>query len=233
MQKKAHIFLNLLFIILFLTALSGKGIAQDAPSEVIHAAEDGLHHFLSLIPHGTMEDYGFNKGDSPDQACLGKPFKLYTITPDSLFKYKPEGSIYSIMSETTNWYFPIVLENNTKTILVVAKANNEWKAVTLGYAALGRELAKIRQMWPKSKGYNPLLIGIFQAKEFMFTVPEKDAYNLTQITCKYRTNKEVSGQKGLSMNLSKNGLNYSTLEKLSNVIERLKPIVEENLRENQ
>ena len=231
MQKISCAFWVLLFLIPFLTILPNKGLAQDVPLEVIKAAEEGLQPFLRKIPKRLIEEYGFDKGDYLEEAYLGRPFNLYKITPDALSNYRTEDTIDSIISETSHWYFPIMLNNSTKTILVVAKVGDNWKAITLGYVPLVRELAEIQQQWPKSKGYNPRLVVVLQAKEYLFTVPEMDAYNLTPIVFKHKT--ALDNQQKKYGEHSEDGPKYSTLKKLPSVIERLRPIVEQNIKKTQ
>jgi len=231
MKKLLYIFWVLLFLIPFFAVTPDRGIAQDVPLEVIQAAENGLQPFLKKIPEKLIEEYGFDKNDYLEDAYLGRPFNLYKITPDLLSGYRTEDTVDSIISETSHWYFPIMLNNSPKTMLVVTKSGSNWKAVTLGYVPLVRELADIRQQWPESKGYNPRLVVVLQAKEYLFTVPEMDAYNLTPIAFRKRA---VSGnQQKKYGELSEDNPKYSTLNKLSSVIGRLKPIVEQNIKKTQ
>jgi len=70
-----------------------------------------------------------------------------------------------------------------------------------------------------------LLIAVFQARKYMFTVPEKDAYNLTPIVYARGAGKKRSGR-------SSEDAAYSNMNMVSDTIERLKPVVEKNIREN-
>lgn len=212
MKTKTRTICILLCMAILLSAAS-EGIAEEA---IIKAAEKGLQPFLNRIPQGELEQFGFAKGDSLEQAYAGNPFRLHTITPSALSAYQPGDSADSIISETGMWYFPVMLKNEIRAILIVDQVNGRWKAVSLGKAKLAAELAKVRKQWSEKKGYNPLLIAIFQAGEYLFTVPEKDAYNLTSV---HRTDKMRSVQ--------------SDVDKLSDTVKRLKPVVEKNIRAYQ
>ena len=215
----------ILFCMMLLLSAVSEGTAE-ADSAITKAAEEGLQPFLNRIPQGELEKFGFAKEDSPDQAYTGSPFRLHTITPAALSAYQPGDSADSIISETGIWYFPVMLKNEIRAILIVDQIKGRWKAVSLGKAKLAGELAKVRKQWSERKGYNPLLIAVFQAGEYLFTVPEKDAYNLTPLMSVHRTDKRRSGQP------SENS-EYSDVDKLSDTVNRLKPAVEKNIRAYQ
>ena len=119
MTKISYAFWVLLFLIPFFAITPDRGIAQDVPLEVIQSAENGLQPFLKKIPEKLIEEYGFDKNDYLEDAYLGRPFNLYKITPDVLSGYRTEDTVDSIISETSHWYFPIMLNNSAKTMLVV------------------------------------------------------------------------------------------------------------------
>ena len=218
MYKKIILILLFSCLILPIVNLYGKILQSNGKTPTM-VAEQGLHSFLNKIPKEQMNEYGFFKGESFDHVYLGNPFKLYQITPIALSSYKPGDSIDSIISETHLWYFPIMLNDENRAILVVDLMDNNWEVVSLGYANLARELGKVTQQWNTQKNYNPLLIAVFQANEYLFTVPEIDDQNLTSIVY-IKQNIESTAKV----------IDYSITEKLYSIIERLKPIVEENIR---
>jgi hypothetical protein len=208
-------------ICLFLfVSIASQGAPRAAPPEVVNAAREGLHPFLKRIPRDAMQDYGFAKDDPLDQCVLGRPFLVHTITPNAINKYQAGDTVGSIISRTNMWYFPVLLKGEVKAILVLDRIDNRWTAVSFGYAELAHKLSKLRKQWPKSKGYNPKLVAVFQAKEYLFTIPEKDSHNLTSFDF-------VKSQRippGKVPDLSR-------LERLPNVIERLRPLHHGNVEE--
>ena len=183
--------------------------AQTAPSEVISAAEAGLQPFLSRISPEARESYGFAKSDAFGQVHLGDSFNLYTITPDALLNYSPGSQVSSLLSKTNMWYFLVMVENKERCILVVDLLDGKWQAVSLGYANLAKALSKVMQRWPKSKGFNPWLIAVFQANEYLVMVPEESSDTL------------------LSLFPEKEEL---LMDNVKNVIERLNPAVREAIK---
>ena len=155
--------------------------AQEVPREILSAATNGLPGFLAQIPAQAKALYGFEAGDDLSRCHLGAPLQQHTITPASLKKATANPAVSSVVSDTSMWFFPVMLGAETKAMLVVDHMPDGWKAVSLGYAGLARELNAIRAQWPESKGFHPRLIVVFQAKQYFFSVPEVDDFNLTQI----------------------------------------------------
>jgi hypothetical protein len=190
---------------------------QGVPSEVLQAAAAGLPFFLGQIPVGSKGLYGFSSQDDLSKARLGGALRMQTITPAALGRSSPSITVSAILSDTTMWFFPILLESASKAMLVVDREGGTWKAVSLGYAGLGHELNELLAQWPESKGFHPQLVAVFQAKQFYFTVPEIDDLNLTKITL------PQGGFSG-SARPAQSG-NYGKLTELSRSLQELKPIV--------
>ena len=184
--------------------------AQEAPPGVRMAAEAGLPHFLSLIPTGERSSYGFTKDDVLDQAYLAEPFNLHTIAPPALLGYQPGDSVPALLSKTSLWYFPVMMRDKVRAILVVDQVDGKWQAVSLGYVPLAQQLQGVLQQWPRAKGFHPLLIAVFQAKEHLIMVPEVSSHEL------------------ISLAPLKPGLE---MKSAGNILERLKPIVADNLKQ--
>ncbi len=173
MQK---ILFSLAVAFCFFNALPANG--QEAPAQLIRAAQAGLHTFLGRISTAERSDYGFTRDDSFEQVYLGGPFNLHTIAPEALLNYAAGTPVHLILSKTALWYFPVMLGAEVRSILVVDRVDGEWQAVSLGYANLARGLAQVMQRWPRAKNYHPVLIAVFQAKQHLVWVPEENAQDL-------------------------------------------------------
>lgn len=193
---------------------------SNPPEEVTMAATQGLRPWLEKISPAAMPGFGLDPAISLDSAKLGDPVLLHTITPAALGSFKAGTDVASLITPTTLWYFPVLIAGEAKAILVVDRMNDKWEVVSLGYAALAREWANVTRQWPKSKGYNPVLIAVFQAKQHLFTVPEKGASNLTKIAPAPQAGESKSSDAA-----------YSALDDAEAVINGLIPIVEDNIRD--
>jgi len=154
----------------------------EAPSDVIQAAEEGLPGFLSNLPPSEMENFGFSEGDNLDEAVLGRPFLNYVILSTRVRNYKEGDSIYSVLTQSSEWYFPIMIGDETKCLLRVEKGDDGWEAVVLGYAGLAKRVALVRKVWPISEGYDPFFSINAPVYNAYFSVLQVDEYNLTQIS---------------------------------------------------
>lgn len=195
--------------------------AEPAPPEVVEAARIGLLPFLNVHPPGELQKLGFAPNDMIEKAYVGDPVMLYTITPADLFNATPETPIRSLMTPTGHWFFPVMVGGEARSILTVRRLDGSWKAVEIGAAPMARELQKVRRLWPKSKGYDPLLIAVYQASAHFFTVPQKDDHNLTPLTF---------GGKEFGAEFYKEGQSYVSTVEFSRIIGELKRVVEENIR---
>jgi hypothetical protein len=132
------------------------------------------------------------------------------MTPDALLNYSAGSQVISLLSKTTMWYFLVMIDNNVRCILIVDQIDGKWQAVSLGYADLAKALNRVMRRWPQSKGFNPFLIAVFQANEYLVLVPEESSDTLISL---------FPGREELLM------------ENVTNVIERLKPAVREAIKQ--
>ena len=183
--------------------------AQTAPPEVMATAAAGLPPFLSRIAPEARAEYGFAEGDALGQVHLGASFNLYTIRPETVLNYQAGSPVPSLLSKTQMWYFLVMSENNVRCILVVDHVDGKWQAVSLGYANLAQALGRVLKRWPPSQGFNPWLIAVFQANEYLVLVPEESSDTLISL---------LPGREELIM------------DKAAKVMERLKPGVREALK---
>ena len=65
--------------------------------------------------------------------------------------------------------------------MVVDKMDDNWEAVSIGYASFAQWVALARQVWPISEGYDPLFCVKQSISTYFFTIPQVDEYNLTQL----------------------------------------------------
>jgi hypothetical protein len=192
------------------------------PQEVLEAAQAGLPFFLGKIPPGSQELYGFASTDDLSAARLGAPLQMLMITPSAIDRSSSGTTVSSLVSETSMWFFPIRDESESKAMLVVDRDGGTWKAVSFGYAGLGHELNELSAQWPDSKGFHPELIAVFAAKQFYFTVPEVDDFNLTQIRL---TPGGFSKPTVPAVAAAVQPQDYGTLSQVSKSLDALKPIV--------
>ncbi len=201
------------FVLVFFLAFN---VFAAPPPAAVEAARSGLPSFLDSIPPSEKANFGFPPAARLDQAVLGRPFKVYTITPPALAMYREGDTVNSLLSPTGMWFFPITWNGEMRSILTVSRVSGAWKAVAIGRSSLAGELQKVTKMWPSSAGYDPLLVMVFQTKEYFFSIPQVDNYNLNPFYFKTGSERKTA--------------NYSRLTKLPQVAKKLQAAVAEETR---
>jgi hypothetical protein len=139
------------------------GLPESAATDARTAAIQGIKYWLKVIPGRNLKGYGFSNKTEFTQATLGKPIRVYTIQPQKILHYKGEGIAAIISATDERWFFPVLVKDRYRTILIIVRRGGTYKAVGIGYAGLARELNAIAARWPASKGYNIKLVRVYQA----------------------------------------------------------------------
>lgn len=153
-------------------------LGQDSLYDV---ARKGLITYWKNIPDVLKCQYGFAATDSLNDVHLEKPLNLYQITPASLDNYKEVDSTESLLSKTKLWYFPLSVNDEIKSFIVVDQVGDEFRTVSFGYTRLAREINALTHTRPMSNGYCFHLVIDFEANCYLYTITELNNHNLTII----------------------------------------------------
>ena len=195
-MKSIKIQISYIFLCMILSFLIAPqlGAQQDVPPEVIQAAEEGLSHYMAMLSrqdeeyqndiigfekNDPLDGIGFEKNDPFDQAYLGESFRLHGIKLDSISNYQENAPVNSILPQRNEWYFLVMIGEQAKSILIVAKTGDTFRAVGIGGMETATELDKINKQWSKGEGYTPLLVKSYRLDNYAFTVPQSSVSNLT------------------------------------------------------
>lgn len=186
MLKKLCIICLFLVAAMSAVAPGTRASEKDAPDiaespELNRAAGQGLAFFLGLLPEAGSDQYGFPPEDRLEEARLGSGFKLLVVKPATLATYRAGDPVSSLLSETAMVYFPVVVGEATRALLLMGRQGGEWRAVGLGQPRLARAWGGLRGQWPEAKGYHPQLAVILQTGQCFFTIPELGRPNLTPL----------------------------------------------------
>ena len=219
-RKTKRVVYALVVFSLFLLIFPASSMSSEtAPQEVVQAAMDGLGSFLKAIPTSDLRHYGFSDKEDLNQATLGKPFRVYTITPDKVLSYTPQMELFSIVSPTNLWFFPVLYRGEVRTILTVDKMKGKWKAVAIGSSGLARQLKKVEDKWPESEGYEHKFVRIYQARSDFVILSKEGTVEVTPLE---------SARIALKIEKIREGV-YG-LYSPSDIIPKLIPIVRQNVR---
>jgi hypothetical protein len=157
--------------------------AQDVtpPAEAVQAAHEHFIRFLtSAVTQDTKTLVGFGSDDDLTHALVGTPFRIYTLSADSIRNYAGTAPLRSIVTETDMWYFPIIIDSTIKMMMYVGKKDGKWMRAGLGSAGLARHMQEITTQWSPSKGYTPMVVQQYDIGFYLYSIPQVDAYNLTE-----------------------------------------------------
>jgi hypothetical protein len=199
--------------------ISQFGFESTVPQEVWDAANEGLGPFLQAIPADNSEVYGFPASGNLEQATLAQPYRVMTILPEALFGLTATDDIRSAVTATDMWLFPIVQGNQPRAILTVDNMNGEWRAVSIGSAAIARELNQIGQSWPDGR-FERSLIRVFQATSDVMLVIENDVVDVVPFESATK-----------SLRLEELGRGASQRYTVSEIVTRLVPAVQQNINQ--
>lgn len=168
-------------VILFFSLALFSQTGQDAAVQV---ATRGYHQFLNkCLDNEARINYGLTENDRVENAELDVPFKLMEIPPSLVTQYRGEENIVSMLTPVETYLFPVTFNGQIKLLMTVDKyeGRDSFEIGSLGYVWLANELGAVLDLWPREKGYNPVLCNNFQTQTYAFHIPEKGASNLTLI----------------------------------------------------
>jgi hypothetical protein len=189
--------------------------AQELSADLYQAAQAGLTRFIPMLDPAMLELWGINNREEVKDFSLDKPLRLHIITPKAINDYREGDAASSLLCQSQCYYFPVRLGGEIKLFLLVDQVDGEWKAVSLGYQPLAKEMQNILQQWQKSE--RPVLAAMFQARTYLFTMPQQRADNLTPITW--------SGDSSRSRS-------YTTLQSTAATVAMLKSLIKDYWQED-
>jgi hypothetical protein len=175
---------------------------------------------LNAIPEQDINKYGFSNIKEMDQATLGNPFRVYTLSPEKIINYQKSHNFSSAISPTTMWFFPVLCNGAAKTLLTVDFMGDEWRAVAIGSSGLAKQLGEVIKKWPESEGYGLKFVRVFQARSDLIALSHEGKVKIKPLN-----------SAEASMQLGKKGI--STHERLydtSEIMQKLSPVVIKNIK---
>lgn len=140
------------------------------PGEVYAAAVEGLPLFLSAIPQGMENGYGFDSRDEFGRSILGEPYRMQTVDPEKILDDIPYENY---IVELPEWRFPVICDGTIKTLLTVANMNGSWRAVAIGGAGLARELDALEKEYGFDTGNTrKAILRLFQIEADMLSLSD-------------------------------------------------------------
>lgn len=138
-NKRGFVLGMFLGLLLVFSSFSAPISAEEIPSAAKIAAKEGLLAFLKAIPAEELEYFNFAEQGEVDQAKLGDPFMIYTISPDQILNYAVGTDVESIITPTNVWLFPVISNGAARTLLTMDFMDGNWRAVSIGGSGVAKE----------------------------------------------------------------------------------------------
>jgi len=183
---------KIIFICLFVTL---SALFADANIvEVSQVAAAKLPYYINRLPQDMLKEIGVKSVTQLENATLGKPCQLYSITPSTLENYNLTNSVDDILRPTSMWYIPVFHDGKPIAMLIVDKVKDKWKAVSFGYFTLASAWNKVTQQWP-DEIFGTKLIVMYQAKTYLFSVSKNAEQSLTPLKFEATSSTKTTGDK--------------------------------------
>jgi hypothetical protein len=134
------------------------------PAAVVEAARLGLPKFLKAIPRKELAHLNFSHPAEVEIAELGTPFRLFTIGPQQILDYDPATPLEQVVIPMPVWYFPVVVNGESRTLLYVERLHGTWKAAGVGSSRSAKLWAAAQGVRPTTDGYANVFVRVVQAR---------------------------------------------------------------------
>ncbi len=118
--------------------------------EIKPAASKALDTFGSIITEQNYRRMGFKSVEEVRTAQLGVPFQEYMVRLDQLQKYESGVDPDRLLSGGQIVYFPVNVQNETRSSIMMVKEKEQWKAYSYGSANLVKLLTGFRSRMERS-----------------------------------------------------------------------------------
>lgn len=191
-------------------------VKADSYDSAVAVANAGYKEFLHtpLLDKNFCKEHHVTKKDLNGAITLGKPYQLYCMTPEHIRSYKTGMPVSQLAEKTNIFMFPVLFDGQAKLFLDVFKSDaGKFEIGSLGKSTLCKEIAAIQALYPSSDGFTLELIQNYQTHRYLVHMPQINQDNLTIIEM---------GKFAVR--------NYGQLASSSKSMERMKLLLEENMK---
>jgi hypothetical protein len=139
-----------LAVVLLLTACS-RGAAQSGGERKppVHpdaqtAATQALDTLRKLVTADNAREMGFDGPGEAATATLGDPVRVQMVRLDALRAYVAGADPGGLLTEGNRVIYPVAVNNQVKSSIIVEGTGNQWKASSFGGPHLVQQMARYR-----------------------------------------------------------------------------------------
>lgn len=108
-------------------------------------ASEALRTFSELVTEKNYQAIGFESPGEVPAASLGEPLRFFMVRLDHLQKYQPGSDPNKILSGGERVIYPVTVEEQPRSSIVVEKMKEQWEATSFGGPNLVKMLTKVRE----------------------------------------------------------------------------------------
>jgi hypothetical protein len=158
---------------------------EEVPPEVQKIIDETMSGKYGLSGfEGEKISMGFDSSTKLSDLKAGEPVPVYKLYYDSLLKNNETVPTSATIKRIDVWEIPLLLKDKCITTFEVEKdpRSHQWRWGIFNGCLKGHydDWQKVREAWPKSAGYNPVIVH-FAWKKY-FHVPEINDSNLTPLS---------------------------------------------------
>jgi hypothetical protein len=144
------------FLIALLLSV-GQVLAQDPKvysKEMVAAGMKSLETFRGLVTKDNFRQMGFDSAQEIRGAVLDTPLVDYIVRLDQLRKYQPGTSAEALLTATGQVHYPVAVDGQVKSSMIVVRGQAGWRAVSFGGFNLARKIAAAIKESSRNTGLN-------------------------------------------------------------------------------
>ncbi len=118
---------------------------QSSFDELDRVATNALDIFKELVTSENYESMGFESLDEVKKIDVAVPFQVFIVRFVDLLEYESGSDPDEIISGGDLFIYPVTVENEVRSSIVVEKVKNEWEAARFGGASLVQLLSQFAE----------------------------------------------------------------------------------------
>jgi hypothetical protein len=137
------------------------GFAQvESGEELTKFAEKSLKMYIeNIIAQKNVANFGFKNAEEAQNAALGKPLRMRTLSFEGIQHYDSSQSIESLAVATVSYWFPVEIDGKIRTKMIIISREGKYIAGEFGQVqgplAIGSRLKMLPQIVETSKFRTP------------------------------------------------------------------------------
>ena len=137
--------------------------------------------FDDVVDHAlrAKSAYGFATDDDLNDAELGEPMPVYTVSQNDVLHFSEVQNMDSVLKESGHWLVPICVGGSLRSFIEVSETSNQVYQVGRASVITARVWNKMIARWPAEKNFHPKLVVYPGIPGYFFTIPEVQPANMT------------------------------------------------------